>query len=63
MASYSPTSSALSSSELSFHLSKFLRSARTELNCLEGKGRLSHLLDQLGIILEEKISRRRPGGS
>ena len=65
MASYSPTSSALSSSELSFHLSKFLRSARTELSCLEGKGRLNHLLDQLGIVLdlEDRITNRGPGGS
>lgn len=62
LANYSPTSSSLSSSELSFHLSKFLRKARTELSCLEGTGRLDSLLDQFGVVMEDRIASKGTDG-
>jgi hypothetical protein len=37
--------------------------ARTELSCLEGTGRLHSLLDQLGVVMEDRIASRGTGGS
>merc|ERR1712218_139413 len=58
---YPYTNSPLSKAELMFRLDQFLRIARTELSCLEGTGYLYLLLDQLKIVLAEKIERSTAG--
>ena len=53
--------SPLSSAELSFRLSQFIRRAKTELSCLQGTGYLHLLLDQLNIVLGDKIGQNKSG--
>ena len=51
----------LSSAELRFRLGQFMRLVRTEVSCLEGTSYLYLLLDQLNIVLGDKIDRSTAG--
>jgi len=61
MTKYSPIYSPLSTSELRFRLSQFLRDARTQLSCLVGTESLYSLLDQLSIVLGDQLDQRVAG--
>ena len=61
-AEYFPYSnSPLSNAELRFRLAQFMRRVKTELSCLQGTGYLHHLLDQLNIVLGDKVEENKTG--